>query len=268
MEAEFLQKALETGTALAKPIQIEGVIPFAVTPRDYDLRSLEGLQKTPTRIKQNVSVFDADSFTKYFTDYCGEDSRIFVDIQRPSIIGVLDYHKQNIEDEPQPRWGDHRVTYVFRHTKEWSAWAAKDRQTFSQAAFAQFIEDNLPDIHHPAPATMVEISRTLEAKKSVDFSSATRLQSGEVQFVYNEEIKGTAAQGTIEVPQSFTLVLIPFEGSPSYKLEARLRYRIKESQLVMWYELVRPHKIIEDAVNDVVAKIRGGVNNPITLGCL
>lgn len=265
MEAEFLQKAIDTGAALSEPKHVAGLVPFEVVPEGYSVESLEALQLSPTRIKQNVSVFDADSFTKYFTDYCDEDSRIFVDVQRPSIVGVLDYHKQT---GAAPRWNDHRVTYVFRHTKEWTAWAAKDRQPFTQAAFAQFIEDNLPDIHHPAPATMVEVSRTLEAKKSVDFSSATRLSSGEVQFVYNEEIKGTAAQGTIEVPQTFTLVLTPFEGSPSYKLEARLRYRIKDSQLSIWYELVRPHKIIEDAVNDVVSKIRGAVNNPITLGSL
>jgi uncharacterized protein YfdQ (DUF2303 family) len=264
VEAELLEKALETGAALGQVKQIDGSLPFAIVPPEYEVKSLESLLKAPTRIKQVVSVHDTDSFIKYFTDYCTEASRVFIDRARPQIVGVIDYHEQ----EGAADWTGHRVQYVFRHTPEWRTWAERNNTPMTQAAFAHFIEDNLPDIVSPDSATMLEISRTFEAKKNVNFKSATRLQNHEIQFQYDEEIRGTAASGTIEIPDGFVLSLAPFEGSEQYKVTARFRYKFDGEGLKLRYELLRPHKILEDAVNTVVLKIQGGIDNPITFGSI
>jgi uncharacterized protein YfdQ (DUF2303 family) len=264
VEAELLEKALATGSALGDPKKVDGALPFAIVPEGYSVQSLEHLLQAPTRIKQNVSVFDTDSFIKYFTDYCTEDSRVFVDRVKPQILGVIDYHAQAGE----PDWTSHRVSYVFRNTVEWQTWASQNKVEMTQTGFARFIEDNLPDIVSPDSATMLEISRTFEAKKGVTFHSATRLQNHEIQFQYDEEIRGTAAKGTIEIPDGFDLSIAPFEGSDYYKVTARFRYKFGPEGLKLRYELLRPHKVLEDAVNTVVLKIRGGINNPITFGSL
>jgi len=268
---EILRDALAAGAATAATRHEEGLQPFAVVPDGYEVASLESLRLMPTRIKQGVRVFDADSFIKYFTDYVKPDSRIFVDVQKPAIVGVIDYHEQAGIAE----WGDHKVSFEFRHTKEWNIWMGANKKQMSQADFAQFIEDNLPDIIEPSHANMLEISRRMEAKKNVNFSSSNRLDNGEVQFVYEEEIRGTVNKGEMAIPEVFKLRICPFEpGLPpypdgsAYKVEARLRYRIKENGLTLWYELVRPHKIVEDAVAQIVIKIKGGVVNPVTLGGL
>lgn len=61
-------------------------------------------------------------------------------------------------------------------------------------------------------------------------------------------MEGTAAKGRILVPEVFALGVPVFEGGDRYRVEARLRYRIAEGgKLTMWYDLLRPHKIIEDA---------------------
>lgn len=39
------------------------------------------------------------------------------------------------------------------------------------------------------------------------------------------------------------------------ELEARLRYRIDEGRLAFWYDLLRPHKVLENAVMDVWKEI-------------
>jgi hypothetical protein len=42
-------------------------------------------------------------------------------------------------------------------------------------------------------------------------------------------------------------------------IQARLRYRISGGGLVLWYELVRPHKIVEYAFNKVREQVIAGV---------
>jgi GTP cyclohydrolase FolE2 len=35
----------------------------------------------------------------------------------------------------------------------------------------------------------------------------------------------------------------------------RLRWRLQESKLTFWYEMVRPHKFIEDALREILARV-------------
>lgn len=259
----FLTHALDTGAALTKAQTVTGREPFLVVPDGYSTLSLDEFREKPARIKQAIKVFDVKSFTAYFTDYCADDSRVFVDKHTPRIRAVIDYHSLD-----SAAWGDHTLEYQFRHTPEWLTWAGSNKKEFSQADFAAFIEDNLPDIIAPDPATMIEVSRTLEAKKNVTFGSAVRLANGEVQFAYSEEIRGTAGSGTIEIPETFDLSIRPFEGSEPYRVTARFRYKLTQETLKLRYELVRPHKILEDAINTVVTQIEAGISNPITLGSL
>ena len=268
IDADFLKEALATGAAVSTVKAPEGVRPYLVVPAGFTLTPVTDPQLAePWRLKQTVTVFDPKSFTTYFTDFCNPESRIFVDLQAPTIVGVIDYHLPSPE-EAVARWTEHRCLYRFRHTPEWLAWSGMNRKPMTQAVFAEFIEDNLPDIVQPSHADMLEISRHMQAKKNVHFSSGVRLSNGEIQFAYEEEIRGTASKGTLEIPEMFLISIPPFEGSESYRIQVRLRYSIKEAELAIRYELVRPHKIIEAAVNTVVETIRQGVDNPIIHGVL
>jgi uncharacterized protein YfdQ (DUF2303 family) len=272
IDASFLEKAVRLGASAIEPVLKDGLYPYTIIPQGFEVKKLEEKKVRPDRLIQTIKVFDADSFVKYFTDFCDEDSRVLVDQSTaPAIIGILDYHQMSIKAEgitPLQRFGSHQVHYEFRQTVEWKTWTAQNGKVTAQADFAQFIEDNLPDITEPAGAALLQTCLTLEAHKSAHYSSTLRLDNGQVQFVYEEDIKGTAQKGALEIPQSFTLALKPFEGVEPYKVKARLRYRLKEGELSLWYDLERPHKIIEDAVKGIVAKIAGGVTNPITQGRL
>ena len=103
---------------------------------------------------------------------------------------------------------------------------------------------------------MLEISRTLEAKKKVNFASAIRLDNGQNQFTYEEEISGTAQKGQLQIPEEFTIGIPVLEGGASYAVDARLRYRIAEGgKLTMWFELIRAHKVVENAAAEVWSQI-------------
>ncbi|MCL5742987.1 MAG: YfdQ family protein, partial [Acidobacteria bacterium] len=155
-----------------------------------------------------------------------------------------------------------------RTTPEWDTWFAKNQKAFGQVEFAEFLEDNLIDVAEPTGADLLEITRTLEAKKDVAYSSAIKLNNGSVRINYDEVIKGTAntQAGVIEIPEQFTLQIQVIRGGSQFRFPARFKYRLKDRALLLWYEIVRPHKILEQALDETVAAIREGTGIPIRKG--
>ncbi|MGX0136303.1 uncharacterized protein YfdQ (DUF2303 family) [Cupriavidus metallidurans] len=123
----------------------------------------------------------------------------------------------------------------------------------NQENFALFIERNLLDIRVPEPAALLELAQNFQAKKNVNFASGTRLSNGQNQLVYEETIAAKAGEkGQLNIPEQIEIVIPVFEGSTvADRLTAKFRYRIQEARLSMWYELERPHKVLEAATEDL-----------------
>ncbi|WP_080653250.1 DUF2303 family protein [Serratia plymuthica] len=41
-----------------------------------------------------------------------------------------------------------------------------------------------------------------------------------------------------------------------YQIDARIRYRLREGKLALWYELIDPKKIIEHAYNEILVDLQ------------
>jgi len=115
---------------------------------------------------------------------------------------------------------------------------------------------------------MLTISRTLEAKKDVNFKSATRLSDGAQQFAYSEEVQGTAGKGALVIPETFDIGIPVFNGGGGYRVTARLRYRITDGRLALWYELLREHKVLEDALAQARTDIESGTGIKAFVGSI
>lgn len=244
-----------------QPIQTEYQgVPVFVVHRDMKVETLSHLVEQqlerPYHLTQNVKLLSVDSFIDYFNRFATESSTIFIDDNNTKFIAVLDYH-----DSPtEPKWKRHTAIYVCPKTTEWNSWIKSNNEKFSQEDFALFIEENLREIAEPDGATMLEIASSLKAKKSVDFKSGIRLDNGEVQFNYTESIAGSAGiAGQLSIPEKFKLVLQPFLNGAAYEVEARFRYRINQGQLALWYTLIRPHAVVDDAFKDCVKKVGEGI---------
>ena len=125
----------------------------------------------------------------------------------------------------------------------------------TQVDFARFLEENMPDVVEPNSAELLQVALTFEAKKSVEFSSGVRLNNGQIQFQYDEVVRGTAQKGTIEIPEQFVLGIAIHVNGPAYRIPVRLRWRLQEGKVVFWYEVVRPHRFIEDALKEIRERI-------------
>lgn len=239
-------------SSLAAAFQSErkiGDAPIVILPDGYRATDLSHLLPAPTRKKGLTTLLDVGSFIAVVNDQKGDATRMFSTLNPPSFTAVFNATAAGTG------WGDHRAAYELPLSAEWQAWDAMDDNKVNQVAMAQFVENNLEDVVSPDGATLLEICRSLQAKKSVEFSSGIRLTNGENQLTFKEEINGSAGNGTLSIPETFQIGIPVFENGAKWAMTVRLRYRIDGSKLTMWIELVRPHKILEAAVNDVRAKI-------------
>lgn len=242
-----IQAAIDAGTNLGTSKEVEGH-PYIVIPAGATVQDGEPYLSAPLRKKGSVTLNDVGSFVAYVNAEKTAATRIYGQQTPPSFVAVLNDHG------PEPAWKDYRASYACPLSIEWKTWSGTSGRQMNQADFAAFIENNLPDIAVPPAADMLEISRSLEAKKKVNFASGIRLSNGQNELTYEEQVSGTANKGKLQVPEEFTIGIPVLEGGIKYAVSARLRYRIADGgTLSMWYELIRPHKVLEDAVNEVWA---------------
>ena len=256
---QLLDKMLKLGQSTGD-VKNSGGLPFVVIPQDCEVQDLSALiysrfAARPHRIIQAVTVQDVASFVAYYSLFSDPNSRIFADEPNSKVLAILDYHAAG---EGSPRWGDHKLTLQLTASDEWKAWIGKNGQQakMSQTDFAEFIEDHTPDIRQPDAATMLEMARTLQAKTDVDYSSAVRLNNGQVQLTYNEQVKGTFGAGKVEIPESFLISIPVYTGSERVPITARLRYRLVSGKLSIWYDLLRYRDVIRDAFKTEIAAMR------------
>lgn len=244
------QAALDAGANLGSAKQVNEH-PYIVVPAGASIQDAEHFLPAPMRKKGSVTLNDVASFIGYVNAEKTEATRLYGQYSPPGFVAVLNDHGS------APAWKDYRASYACPLSIEWKTWSGKSGVQMNQTDFAAFIENNLPDIAIPPAADMLEISRSLEAKKKVNFASGIRLSNGQNELTYEEQVSGTAAKGKLQVPEEFTIGIPVLEGGIKYAVTARLRYRIQDGgHLSMWFELVRPHKILEDAVAAVWAEVQ------------
>ncbi|WP_052362066.1 DUF2303 family protein [Geminisphaera colitermitum] len=245
---------------------IEGLrAPLLLWPKSEKISSLEEFLKNPIRKKANVIVRDYMSFADYVIKHAEPGTTVFSKVSEEggTFTAIIDYHHGNAEhaivapshnaiyNPGEARNCSHSCHYICEHTPEWKRWLSQSGAGMSQTTAAQFIEDNIIDIISPEAARMLEVVKTLEATQGVEFKSAVRLENGDRQLHYAHTTTAKSGQqGDLEIPDTFKIRIPVFQNGPAYDVDCRFRYRIKDGSLIIFYEVVRPHKIIELALSE------------------
>lgn len=241
--------------------------PLVLVPPGWTAQLHPELRHRPVRPTGTVVLQTLAAYIAFVTDYATPESRTFVDLTAGRFVTVFDYHARDAEQLIDADWCAFRAEYPAPRTPEFNDWQAKSGKAMTQEDFAGFIEDHLPDIVDPPAAEMAEIARSLHANISVSFSKAHRLDNGETQLQYVEEIGGSAgAKGQLKIPQVIKLGLPLFVGSEAYAVEARFKYRIKDGHLTLWYELIRPERLIADALQTMAADVAAATTPAVYFG--
>lgn len=227
--------ALSVLAASNQPTRIVGDgIPAVILPEGFSLKTLENTLAAPVRKRGTTVLNDAESFIAVVNDQKGGATRLFSTIDPPTFTAVFNHHAAH------PGWCDHRAEYNAPLSPEWEAWTGADGDKMTQVQIAQFIENNLVDVVEPDGATLLEI---------------------------REEVHGCAQKGQLSVPEQFVIGIPVFESGDKWRVDVRLRYRIEDGgKLTMWLELIRPHKVIEQAVKELREQIAAQTELPILNG--
>lgn len=258
-------------TALAAScteVHQDGNYLHAVVPKDFKLenisKAVEDSQASPNRKRGTVKLKDIASLIAYCADQqASVTGYLYANPDRRNVVAVFNDHRA----ADSAGWRDHRAEFNAEFTPEFAKWQGKNATQMTQTEFAEFIEDNFADITEPAAQVMLEMATTIQAKTDINFSSAKRLQNGQVQLQYTEVIDARAgANGALEIPKEFTLGLRVFKNGEGYKLKARLKYRLHGGNIKFWYELDRPERVIEAAFDGYVVTLREQSGYEVLLG--
>ncbi len=263
---QLVRDAMVTGAAQATPNKDEA-IHFALVPAGHTLETLEDYQfpdgRRPEWIKGKVNLYDSASFVGYVSAFTDDRTRVFANPRGLSVEAFLDYH---VAGERKAEFLAHRAVFQMEQDERWKIWSNKDGFVFSQADFAEFIEDNYLDIDTPPAAAMLEVARDLHAKNDVSFDSKVSLKDGQTQFSFQEVLKAGVGTGNLEVPEKFTIRIPVFYGEAPVVLDIRLRYRISNQKLVFFYRMYRKQETLQRAFKTAVADIATGLKTEVLMG--
>lgn len=239
---------------------------------------LERLAPTPYRKRGQAKFVDTASFISFANLHKLPETALYAQVDRDqknplTITAVFNDHQPSAFDESSPGWQDFSATLVPKVSHEWSVWLSNSGKPMSQFEFALFIEDNMKDIASPEDKTMptgtqmLQLATRFELTQDKRIKSAVRVQSGGTNIEYVEDEDA----GTVERMQAFdrfALGIPVFWRGQAYMIEAKLRYRLREGVLKIWYDLVRPDAVVDDAVESVLAQVQTGVGINVFYGAI
>lgn len=254
--------ALRAGQALGEPREHKGHQPYAIVPEGSKLELLEPEAERPNRVVACPTFDDAPSLIAYFNRFKDPASTLFSDTDRSQVVAVLDHH----EAKDAPRYHSHRAVFTAKHSPEWLTWTRQSGKPMSQVEFAQFIEDNAPDILTPAGTELLEIATSIEATRSGEFKSKIERSSSSIVFGYSEETNAVAGGGKLEVPKEFSVQLRPYIGTGQHRLVAKLRYKLDSGTLRLWFDLIRAEQLRLAALDAIVLRIKDETATDVLAG--
>jgi len=237
---------------------------------------LEQLQPRPYRAKGQVATKTVESFSHYVNTHKREESLLYavVDEQSPTplrVTAVFNEHQGRQVDDNEAGWRDFSATLTPDVSHEWKIWTGHSGKSMNQFEFALFIEDNIKDIssqeNYPSGTDMLKMATQFEATQDKKFRSAVRIQSGGV----NLECIDTDDAATVEKMQAFDRFMIgipAFWKGQAYLLEAKLRYRVQSGVLTLWYDLIRPDLVVNDAIDNILDQVKEATGLPVLYGAI
>ena len=226
-----VQAAVEAGRRQVALIQIDDDLKVIVRPSDStdDVYDLEPYAAHPRRAKGNATFRRVDDFAEYVRRHETPDTVVFAD-QVGGMRAVFNHH----DSLGSPAgWRDFTATLSRERTKAWDAWMKAATSPMNQLAFANFLEERLGEIAEPAGADLLDAAEHFRAHTIISFRSQNKLSNGQRQVEYIEQVEGGAeSQGKVNLPERLTVVLQPFRDSAPFQVEARLRWRIQDRQVV------------------------------------
>lgn len=260
-------------------------VPLVVIPKGKEVINLKPLfdqfRAHPERKRGTATLTTIESFIAHVNRFKDDESAVYLDDSAPKLIGVLDYHKKGAG---HARFGEHRGEYAFPLSTEWRIWTGRDGKEMTQAEFAVFLEDRIPDVLAPGsvgdktrdfaasagiqfatPTRLLELSRGLSIKVDTQVAQHVNPSTGEAQLVFKEEHTSDGASA-LKVPSGFAILIPVVKNGPAYQVPVRLRYRVTGGRVMWKFSLYRTDLIFEEMIVEAVTKVEKETALPLYRG--
>lgn len=240
-----VQVQLQPSDFTPEPVRLFQIdhMPIAAVHKDYAAHSTESMLPNPLAPRTSVTLRTLDDLAGYVAtkaDPTDPDRRpvVFCDRRSMRITAILDYHGAG-----KPSWLRHRASVQLEHSPQWKTWIERNNKAFTQVDFAEFIEDNLADIHRPTGAELLTVAENLIAVKTETFKSGRVLQNGDFEFSWTNETRGDVST---KVPKEFSVAIPVWDRSKmAVEIPVTLRYRVEGGQLYFVYKLKNPDRVVD-----------------------
>lgn len=236
-------------------------LPVVVHHKDQVVTAYPQLLTQPLRVRRTLKLATAGELIAYLATlepFSVENTAaypvIFADAASRSFTLYPSFHQGDYLS-----WLDHKAQAHLKYSRELELWKKMDSHRFTQEAFAEFIDENVVDIHTPTGAVMLTIAKTLEATRTEVFRSSIKVSDGTSRLTWDNQATG---ENNTEVPDEFHLAIPVFDGDAEVvKIRARLFYRLPskdkpDAGLIFYYKLHRLEDILETLWEERVDQLR------------
>lgn len=203
---------------------------------------LEHLLDHPTRIRAHAKLLTLADFAAYVLLQRPTDANtlIFADDKSRLFKAFLDYHGQ---EDGDARWLDNTAEFTLLHSNTFLAWWKVCGRPMRQDAFADFLENQSPDILPGQGADMHSIAANFSALKVKTFRNARTKENGDFEITHSEESKGDQ---TTTVPPEFNIAIPIWKGDNELTpITIKLRWRLGDEGVNFTMEMKLIDRLLE-----------------------
>jgi hypothetical protein len=163
-------------------------------------------------------------------------------------------------------WRDDILALALAADPDWQAWHALSGNYLPQEKFGDKIEDLRHTITTPDQADLLEVIDSVRASTKGEFESTIERARGGQKITYKKEVsaKAGAVGRELEVPQTITLSLRPWDGHPIfYEVQAYFRLNVTEGHLTLAVKLFPTRETVRQAWADLTKQVTDTAGKPV-----
>lgn len=263
------ESALKAGMGIAATKQLQQIgleQKHVLVPDGCSIESLDAEMYRPARKKGHEDFVTVQSFCWYVNNH---------KIVGETIIKGNKNHGQGGEVTAcfnhhgvEPGWRDFTATLNLKHSSAWSAWKNGAERIFTQADFAEFLEDHRTDlkvgnfknvdgeeVKNPSYLELSKMILDLQVNKKETVSSKINPTNGDIVVEFKSEEHG---ERSTVIPSRLYIAVPIYENGDLFQVCLRTRYSTAGGKVTFSYLIDQKDRITQKAFELVCERIEKG----------
>jgi hypothetical protein len=269
-----LQTAIAAGMFLAAPRSVSfesRKVAYVLVPQADGSGKIEYVDQpeAPLRATGTYTFDLVESFVEFLNAHKDASTTIYT---RRLDYGPQVHHLFNAtaiinehEKDLGAQFRDFRALLHPPFSESFKVWMGSNGKAFDgNVAFAEFLEDHLDEIVEPEGAKIMELALNFAVKGEVAFSNPVNLADGSQRLSI---ARNNTPVNDVVIPKRFVIEIpVLRDDEATYKFDAHFRFRLNDGGLKIWYQFIRPDRVLHEVFSEAMALIRSETSLPTLAG--